>query len=64
MYANHPEEIGAHHRALKQDHCSLYLVMELCEGGELFDRLVEEKHLTEPVVKKVMKQASELSNTV
>eukprot|EP00434_Breviolum_minutum_P038419 symbB.v1.2.034079.t1/scaffold4334.1/size41036/2 len=42
--------------AVYEDHCSLYLVMELCEGGELFDRLVEEKYLTEPIVKKVMKQ--------
>lgn len=42
--------------AVYEDHCSLYLVMELCEGGELFDRLVEEKYLTEPTVRKVMKQ--------
>ncbi|CAJ1344016.1 unnamed protein product [Effrenium voratum] len=42
--------------AVYEDRCNLYLVMELCEGGELFDRLVEEKYLTEPIVRKVMKQ--------
>ena len=39
-----------------EDEESIYLVMELCEGGELFDHLVEETHLTEPAVQTIMRQ--------
>ncbi|CAK0843179.1 unnamed protein product [Prorocentrum cordatum] len=39
-----------------QDSRYVYLVMEMCEGGELFDRIVEEKHLPEAVAAEVMQQ--------
>ncbi|CAE7534334.1 CPK3 [Symbiodinium necroappetens] len=51
---DHPNIVRLY--AVYEDHCSLYLVLELCEGGELFDRLVDEKFLTEPVARKIMKQ--------
>jgi calcium-dependent protein kinase len=39
-----------------EDHDNVYLVMELCTGGELFDRVVELGHLTEVQAASVLKQ--------
>mmetsp|Transcript_37172 Transcript_37172/g.118294 ORF Transcript_37172/g.118294 Transcript_37172/m.118294 type:complete len:381 (-) Transcript_37172:81-1223(-) len=39
-----------------EDARNIYLVMELCIGGELFDKIIEEGHLTEVNAAQLMKQ--------
>ncbi|CDI76498.1 CAM kinase, CDPK family, putative [Eimeria acervulina] len=39
-----------------EDHRNIYLVMELCEGGELFDRIIAEGHFTEKRAALLMRQ--------
>lgn len=51
---DHPNIVRLY--ATCEDDRFLYLVMELCEGGELFDALAEATRLSEPVVQVVMRQ--------
>jgi len=39
-----------------EDHRNIYLVMELCTGGEMFDRIIEAGHFTESQAALVMQQ--------
>lgn len=39
-----------------EDHRNIYLVMELCGGGELFDRIIESGHFTETQCAIIMQQ--------
>merc|ERR1712032_163536 len=39
-----------------EDHRNIYLVMELCSGGELFDRIIDAGHFNEVQAATVMKQ--------
>jgi calcium-dependent protein kinase len=42
---SHPNIVSL--RAAYEDEDNVHLVMELCEGGELFDRIVARGHYTE-----------------
>jgi len=41
-----------------EDLANFYLVLEYCEGGELFQRIVEEKHLSERTAAAIIKQVA------
>ena len=49
---NHPNIIKIYE--YYQDKLFYYIVTELCVGGELVDRIIAEKYLTEQDVKKTM----------
>eukprot|EP01071_Lankesteria_metandrocarpae_P011887 Lankesteria_metandrocarpae@DN5475_c3_g1_i11.p1 len=51
---DHPNIVRLHETF--EDGTNIYLVMEHCSGGELFDRLVDEGNFSEHLVCKVMKQ--------
>jgi len=51
---DHPNIIKLHESF--EDHRNIYIVMELCIGGELFDRIIDAGHFTEVQAAIVMKQ--------
>ncbi|KAL3506689.1 hypothetical protein ACH5RR_032071 [Cinchona calisaya] len=54
----HPNIVS--YRAAYEDKEAIYLVMELCEGGELFDRIVARGHYTERAAALVTKTILEV----
>ena len=47
-------------KATYEDHENVHLVMELCEGGELFDRIVARGHYSERAAATVVKTIAEV----
>ncbi len=39
-----------------EDEKNVYLVTEICKGGELFDRIIENEFFSEPVAARIFKQ--------
>lgn len=58
----HPNIVS--YRAAYEDKEAIYLVMELCEGGELFDRIVARGHYTERAAALVTKTILEVVKVV
>ncbi|GAB4851606.1 Calcium-dependent protein kinase 14 [Ancistrocladus abbreviatus] len=54
----HPHIVSL--KATYEDHEAVYLVMECCEGGELFDRIVARGHYTERAAAGVMRTIAEV----
>lgn len=55
---HHPNIVSF--REAYEDKEAVYLVMELCEGGELFDRIVSKGHYTERAAAQVTKTIIEI----
>ncbi|KAL8231894.1 hypothetical protein R6Q57_001672 [Mikania cordata] len=47
-------------RATYEDHEAVHLVMELCEGGELFDRIVARGHYSQRAATGIAKTVAEV----
>ncbi|CAN8286922.1 unnamed protein product [Cochlearia groenlandica] len=58
LMPNHPNIVTL--KETYEDDKSVYLVMELCEGGELFDRIVARGHYTERAAAAVVKTIMEV----
>lgn len=39
-----------------EDDKNVYLITELCKGGELFDRIIENEFFSEPIAAKIFRQ--------
>jgi calcium-dependent protein kinase len=50
----HPNVVNLHETY--EDRGNFYLVMDLCQGGELMDRIVQSKHFSERVASRYFKQ--------
>ena len=56
--SEHPNVVRIH--GTYEDAASVHLVMELCEGGELFDRIVRKGHYSERQAAKLIKTIVEV----
>ncbi|KAG5019508.1 hypothetical protein AAZX31_06G153900 [Glycine max] len=56
--SEHPNVVRIH--GTYEDAASVHLVMELCEGGELFDRIVQKGHYSERQAAKLIKTIVEV----
>lgn len=45
-----------------EDETNVYLIMEICTGGELFDRIIEKEFFSERYAAKVFKQILQAIN--
>ncbi|XP_023890107.1 calcium-dependent protein kinase SK5 isoform X1 [Quercus suber] len=59
--SEHPNVVRI--RGTYEDIVAVYLVMELCEGGELFDRIVKKGHYSEREAAKLIKTIVEVVQT-
>jgi calcium-dependent protein kinase len=57
--AGHPNVVQL--RSVHEDVQAVYLVMELCKGGELSDRIVQQKRFTESDAATIMRTIVEVS---
>ena len=59
--SEHPNVVRIH--GTYEDSSNVHLVMELCEGGELFDRIVKKGHYSERQAAKLIKTIVEVVET-
>lgn len=58
----HPNIVS--YKDVYEDKDAIYLLMELCEGGELFDRIVTKGHYTERAAAVVIKTILEVVQVI
>ena len=54
----HPNIVQLHLTQVDLDRRRVYMIMELCQGGELFDRIAESGKLDEPTARDYLVQAA------